>query len=33
MPPRAILDEAAKVDRRFMASYSFRRMAASSLTP
>jgi spermidine synthase len=29
MQPRTILDEGAKLDRRFMASYSFRRMAAS----
>jgi spermidine synthase len=32
MSPRGLLEEAAKVDRRFTASYSFRRMA-SSLMP
>jgi spermidine synthase len=29
MQPRAVLEEAAKLDRRFNASYSFRRMATS----
>jgi spermidine synthase len=33
MPPKALLAAAQEVDRRFMASYSFRRMAAGSLTP